>query len=171
MGVLPAPLGGGKMARLSSGAMLTTARLVDPVGGRASYGLFRVDTGDDIVIANPHVIQSAGATATGQMQVEGIDGRPLAVPIYTLDVDLGPMGYVQGVTVLGLDISALGYQGLIGDNLLDHGVLVRDGPGKAWSFTAAGYRPSPPPYPIALAIAGVGIAAVAAAALWPQRPR
>jgi len=149
--------------------MLANVRLVDPTTKLGAYGLVRVDTGDDIAIADPSLIASTGAQPTDQTEVQGIDGQPVQVPLYHLDIDLGAGSYISDMEVMGLNISALGYAGLFGDNLLDHGILVRDGPAQTWSFTGIS-TPVANPFPTALTIAGVGLAAIVAAALWP-RPR
>lgn len=154
--------------RLQSGSMLTNARVVDLSTGQGSYGLFRIDTGDDIAIIDPSILATIRAQPIGHTDVQGIDGQPLSVPKYVVDVDLGSMGYIYNVECLGLSIAALGYAGLIGDNELDQGLLVRNGPAQSWSFTSS-TAPLQSPFGLPLAVAGVGLAAVVTAALWPRQ--
>lgn len=158
------------MPKLVGGAMLVTARVVDPTNGRGGYGVMRIDSGDDIAIIDPSLMNSIGVVPVAHAQVEGIDGQPVTVPVYHIDVDLGSMGYLTNVEAFGLNISGLGYAGLFGDNELNQGVLVRDGPAQTFSFTGtSAVPPSPPSYGMPLAIAAVGLAGVATAALWPRR--
>lgn len=158
------------MPKLVGGAMLTTARVVDPTNGRGGYGVMRIDTGDDIALIDPSLMNSIGVLPTAHTQVEGIDGQPVTVPVYHIDVDLGSMGYLVNVEALGLNIQSLGYAGLFGDNELDQGVLVRDGPARTFTFTTTlAIPPAPPSYNTPFTIAAVGIAGIAVAALWPRR--
>lgn len=160
------------MPRLQSGAMTMNARVVDPVTGRAGYGLVRVDTGDDIALMSPSLLQTIGAVPVSSTEVEGIDGKPLSVQKYQVDIDLGGDGYLVNVEVLGLGLASLGYAGLFGDNELDQGILIRNGPARTWTFTASGpIAPPANPFPIAAAITGVGGLAILTAALWPRQRR
>lgn len=160
------------MPRLVGGAMTATVRIVDPASGRAGYGLVRIDTGDDVAIIAPSLMAAIGVQPVGHTDVEGIDGKPIPVPIYRIDVDLGRDGYLTNVEAYGLDIRALGYAGLFGDNELDQGILVRDGPAGSWSFTATAALPPPgPSYGVPIAIGAIGIAGILAAGFWPRRRR
>ena len=145
----------------STGAMLATVRVVDPATWRGAYALVRVDTGDDITIVSPSVLASAGAVPTSHSSVEGIDGTAIRVPTYHVLLDLGQGQLLGPLEVLGLDMSPLGVDGLLGDNALDEGVLVRDGPTRTWSFAPVVSSPPPPNYTwaILLALLGAGIVA------------
>jgi len=141
-----------------NGAMILVVRVVDPKTGRSAYGRFRVDTGDDIVLCNPALISAIGATPVSTSTVQGIDGSPVEVREYILELDLGQMGFLTDVQVMGLNLASLGYDGLLGDNALDQGVLVRDGPGRTWSFAAGGVAQNRPPslvLPISIGLAGL----------------
>ena len=152
-------------ALTASGAMLVTVRVVDPHTRRAAYGTFRVDTGDDIVLVNPAILSAIGASPIATSTVQGIDGSPVEVREYDLDLDLGQMGFLGNVRVMGLNVQQLGIDGLLGDNALDQGVLVRDGPGRTWSFSTAttGQAVTPPSLVLPITLGILGLAAIGVA--------
>jgi hypothetical protein len=141
----------------SDGSMLVVVRVYNPATGRSASGTFRIDTGDDTTIVDPLILGAIGAMPIGSQTIEGVDGQPVTDNLYRVDLDLGASGYVPGVTVVGQDLSGLGLAGLIGDNLLAQGVLVRDGPAGTFSLTVA------PPIPTASNV-GATVAALAALA-------
>jgi len=153
--------------RLHNGAMILDTRIVNPSSpSMATYASVRIDTGDDVALLDPAIISAIGATPTGSVMVMGLDGRVYQAPTYTLDVDLGSGGYLAGVTFAAVDVSDLGVQGLFGDNELDRGVLVRNGPAKSFDFVVAepsAGAPSPPNYGLAAAalVTLVGFGAMA----------
>jgi hypothetical protein len=128
-----------------NGAMLMPIRLVNPANGEAVYGLGRIDTGADLALLDPRLATAIGAPDFGSGRVEGIDGTPLTDPLYQIDLDLSASGFIPEVTWIGQPLSAqFGFDALLGCNVLDEGVLVRDGPGGSFSFIVTAY-PAPPP--------------------------
>jgi hypothetical protein len=148
-----------------SGALVIPVRVVNPATGLSATGRFRIDTGDDVTLIDPALARAVGALAAGSSGVIGVGGGIEQDPQYVLDLDLGDAGYVAGVQCIGQSVAALGYDGLLGDNVLDLGLLVRDGP--AGQFTLVVGPPSPARQSalgtdIAVAAVALGVAAVVA---------
>ena len=155
------------MPDLTQGKMLLSVRVVDPTSGRGAYGSFRVDTGDDVALVDPAILAAIGAslTPTGTVGIVGVDGQPINAPSYLLDLDLGPDGYLPGVTLVAMPLGGLGYSGLIGVNVLKRGLLMLDGPDGEWQFTVG------PPKSASVAwlpwtAVGAGLGLLGAAVFW-----
>jgi len=125
-----------------SGSMLLTARISAP--DRPAAGVWvrlRVDTGATWAVVDPAVLRGLGLTPCGVDLVQGLGGPATPAPVYVVTLDLGASGRLDRVPVVALPIPAdVGVQGLFGDNLLDRGLLIRDGPRRQWSFRLT--RPS-----------------------------
>ncbi len=143
---------------LNNGAAELPVYIVNPATGLRSQGLALVDSGDQIVLCNPALAQAVGAIRTNTDSLEGVVGQPVSDPQYTLDLDLGPAGYVANATLIG-QATGLGYAILIGQNALGTGVFLYDGPGG--TFTLDLGISAPPPS----SNRGLGIAAIVAAAV------
>jgi hypothetical protein len=150
---------------LASGRMYTTVRLLGPAG--PAYARLRVDTGDDLTLVAPAALAPLGAVPVSFTTVVGIDGRPALIPWYDLDVelvDLAPGQTIRDVRVAAYQVSEEA-DGLFGDNLLDRGVLVRDGPNRSWTFALAEAGPPQPTSPRAALAVLAGTAGITGAAL------
>lgn len=125
--------------------MKEAVTVVNPATGLTAGALARFDTGDDIALIDPSVLSSLGPVQpVGTDTVQGIGGAPISGSVYLLDLSLGPEGYIAGVRFVAVPIAgSLGIGVLAGDNVLNSGVLLRDGPGRFWSFTATGSTPGP----------------------------
>lgn len=146
---------------LPDGSMVAPMTVVNPTNGRTAIAVARIDTGDDIALIDPSVANTLALVANGQTTVEGVSGQPVVTPLYTVDFNLGASGYASSVQVAGFPGLArvMGITLLAGDDLLNRGVLVRDGPGGFWSFTTAGgvaVPPGPNWWAIGAAVAGIG---------------
>ena len=153
------------MPSLIGGAMVRSLTVVNPVNGRTAGALTRIDTGDDVALLDPSIIQTLGLVPQGSVTVEGVDGQPVQAQLYTVDVSLGPDGYAANVQVAGYPglASTLGVGLLTGDTLLDRGFLWRDGPGRQWGFTVVGGLSAPAPVnPWAVAGGALGLVGLAA---------
>lgn len=158
------------MPNLSNGQMLLSIRVVNPSTGAATYARVRIDTGADTALISPALAKSIGVASTGTQQVVGVDGQVINAPVYVLDVDLGVSGYLQSMAFLGMDLSDLGLDGLFGDDLLNQGVLVRNGPDRSFYFVSAApgvVLPQQKSEPLAVAIlAGMAGLALLGAAIY-----
>lgn len=155
------------------GGMLTRGvQIVNPANGKAAGAVGLFDTGSSLVLVDPMVISTIGAVPNGTEPIQGVGGGPESGYLYRLDIDMGTSGTVSAVRCVSIPIAAsLGVGVLAGADLLDRGVLVRDGPGGFWSFTAAQGAVVPAtPSPWLIGGGLVGLAGLAVVAL-AMRPR
>ncbi len=115
-----------------SGAMTLQAKIVNPDTGQSKDADFRIDTGADISAICLYYAEDLALKPKRFTVVSDADGEPLDVPVFVVDLALSGC-YLRNVEVIGLDLSRSNCAGLIGDNVLDKGILVRDG--NSWSFT------------------------------------
>lgn len=104
------------------------ATIANPYTGARASGVVLVDTGDQRAIISPALLSQVGAAQVGTKPVIGVDGQPTTAGLYAVDWDLGAGGVVtafapgrQPIYTLGMDVSALGVDGLLGRNLLAGG--------------------------------------------------
>lgn len=100
-------------------------------------GVARVDTGADRCVLDPAVAQAAGAVPVGYAVEVGVDGAPIPAALYTLDLDMGPLGSLPAVTWAALPLRAAGLDvdALIGVNVLERSELSYDGRGGWWTLS------------------------------------
>lgn len=122
--------------RIHSGAMLAPGRIVNPQTGKNTETRFMVDTGSDFTAICLLLAQQIDLKPEDWVLAQGVDRDPFTAPVFTVDLLLQdcPIGTVR---VVGLDMQGLGYGGLIGNDLLDRGLLVRDGETGHWYFALA----------------------------------
>ncbi len=151
----------------SSGFATVGFRAVNPISGVASQpSIGLIDSGDQRAVVSPALISSIGAMPYGTSQIIGFDGQPVGANLYMVDLDFGSGGYVPSVIVASYSISGLGFDALIGVNILRTGVFTYNGPKGTFTFdvgrTNAPAITSPTTYAavglIALGLAGIGIA-------------
>jgi len=107
------------------------AEVINPETGRSANIDARIDTGADVSAICIAVADKIGVRPIGFCAVIDADGDPVDAPVF--EVDLNIRGCVLNrVKVIGLDLSRSDCAGLIGNNILDKGVLVRDN--NSWSF-------------------------------------
>ena len=163
-------LGVRRLAQLTSGAAVVGFSVLDPATGTGGEGIARVDSGADRSLIDTGLIASAGLAPSGTLTIVGIDGQPQDLPVYVLDLDLGPHGLVKGVRFVGDNLQKpLGYDALIGVDVLRTGLFVYQGYADTFELQAgmAGYvPPAVPTWPlyvgIGLVLAG-GVGVVVAA--------
>ncbi len=154
-----------------SGGATPQYRVVNPAtGARSSSAVALVDSGDQRAIASPTLIAKTGAPQVSVKPVVGVDGIPTTAPQYLVDWDLGPAGYVKAqepgrapIYTLGMDVSALGVQGLVGRNLLQTGTFVYAG--NVYALQLGSVRPPAAPAPARAWVAFAGLFALGALAV------
>jgi len=119
--------------RIHSGAMLTPGRIVNPHNLKSTDVKFMVDTGSEFSAVCLWLASKIDLKPVDWCLVQGVGRDPFTAPVFNVDLVLQdcPVGTVN---VLGLDFSGMGHGGLIGNNLLDKGLLVRDGETGHWYF-------------------------------------
>ena len=101
--------------------------LTDPYTGRAHHGIARVDTGADRTVVALDVLHRMGTPPRGTVTLIGVTGTPEEKPVYLLTVTVPGAGTVGPTEVVGDDMAGIGYDALIGTDLLSTGVLIYDG--------------------------------------------
>jgi predicted aspartyl protease len=115
-----------------TGAMMLRAEVINPETGKSADVDFRIDTGADVSAICIAVADKIGARPIGFCTVLDADGDPVDTPVF--EVDLNIQGCtLNRVKVIGLDLSRSDCAGLIGNNVLNKGVLVKSG--ESWSFS------------------------------------
>lgn len=117
---------------MNDGAMMFQAKIINPDTGQSADANFRIDTGADVSAICLVMADRIGVKPKGFCTIYDADGEPMEVPVFVVDMDIHGCR-LNGVEVVGLDLSRSNCSGLIGDNILDHGVLIRDG--NSWSFS------------------------------------
>lgn len=149
--------------------------LVNTYTGAASrLAVALVDSGDQRAIASPTLLAQIGAQQVFTRSVVGVDGTPTTAGVYEVDWAIPGVGYVaalvpgrEPIYTIGMDVSALGVQGLIGRNLLQTGSFVYAGAAGTYTLTLGVALP-PLARPAAarvlpwVGLAGLGVAAFAA---------
>lgn len=111
--------------------MVLQAKIINPDNGRGKDADFRIDTGADVSAVCLYHAEDLGLKPKRFTVVSDADGEPMEVPVFVVDMDIHGCR-LSGVEVVGLDLSRSNCSGLIGENILSRGVLVRDG--NSWSF-------------------------------------
>ncbi len=111
------------MPNLQARAALVAFQAINLQNGKQAGGTARVDSGADISLVDLTVLNAVGASQTGSIEVQGIDGNAVQMPLYTVDLNFGNYGYIQNAVVAGDDglVSRDGYPALIGTDLLSSG--------------------------------------------------
>jgi hypothetical protein len=122
--------------RIQSGAMLAPSRIINPRTREHVETRMMVDTGSEFTAICLLLAQKINLRPVDWCLVQGVDRDPFTAPVFNVDLVLQdcPVGNVD---VLGLDFTGLGHGGLIGNDLLDRGLLVRDGETGHWYFALA----------------------------------
>ena len=125
------------MPEISGGSMFIPVRVTNPKTGKSADTVFRIDTGSDYTALCMGIASKIDARPSDFVMVQGVDRDPVDAPVYKLDLDVQgcPVGKVQ---VIGLDFSGMDYGGLLGNDVLDRGLLVRDGEAGRWYFYLPG---------------------------------
>jgi len=112
--------------------MLISGKVINLKNGRSAEVTFQIDTGADVSVVDLSFAQAIGAIPSEWTTILDVDGTPIAAPIYKvmLVLDNCDLGTVK---LVGLNLPG-GRQGLIGNDILDRGLLVRDGRMKQWFF-------------------------------------
>lgn len=124
------------MPNLQARAALVAFQAINLQNGKQSGGTARVDSGADISLVDLSVLQSISATQTGSIEVQGIDGNAVQMPLYTIDLNFGNYGYIQNAVVAGDDglVTRDGYQALVGTDLLSTGIFDYYGTGQTFNL-------------------------------------
>ncbi len=119
---------------IRDGSMLVPVTVTNPDTGKSADAVFRIDTGSDFTAVCLLVAQKIDARPGNFRDVQGVDRDPITAPVYAVDLTVQgcPLGRVE---MIGLDFTGLGYAGLIGNDVLDRGLLVRDGESGNWYLT------------------------------------
>jgi len=112
--------------------MLVPGKVINLKNGKSIDVTFQIDTGADASVIDLSFAREIDATPSEWVMILDVDGTPIAAPVFTLmlildNCDLGT------VKLVGLNLPG-GRQGLIGNDILDRGLLVRDGRMKQWFF-------------------------------------
>lgn len=106
--------------------MVLPALITDPRTGRSVVAHFRIDTGADVSALDLRIISALGSSPSGRMEILDADGTPITAPTYSLLFSLQGCNLGR-VEFVGLDLTRSGYDGLLGEDVLNKGILVRDG--------------------------------------------
>lgn len=142
--------------RVRNGSMLVPGRMVNPENGKSVDLTFRIDTGSDFTAVCLYLASKIDAKPIDFTSVQGVDRDPITAPVFRVDLSLQECS-VGKIDVIGLDFTGLNYAGLIGNDVLDMGLLVRDGETGHWYFAigsgtcGCAYQPQPSVAPLFLA--------------------
>lgn len=119
-----------------TGSLRLVAHLRNPQQpARHVAARLRIDTGAVMAVVDPRILTGLGLAPIGVQTLQGVTGATRQAPLYRIDLDLGAAGCLSQVTVAGIALPpAAGADGLFGDNLLRHGILLYNGPADTWSF-------------------------------------
>ncbi|MGB9622349.1 MAG: hypothetical protein ACPL07_00760 [Candidatus Bathyarchaeia archaeon] len=82
------------------------------------------------------IADKIGAVPRAYTKILDADGDFAEVPIYKVVLEIGECRVE--VDAIGIDLSKVGYGGLLGNDVLDRGVLVRNGLTGQWNFSIGG---------------------------------
>lgn len=117
--------------------MLADVTVINPQDGRTKNARFMVDTGSDVSAICILIAEDMGLKPVDFSSVMDADGQPIDVPVYEADIIIGKCT-IRRVKLFGLDLRGTGHQGLIGSDILDRGILIRDGVSCSWQFSVDG---------------------------------
>ena len=115
-------------------SMTVQGRVGNPVTGASSAVKMLIDTGASVSAICLAVADKIGVSPQRFRAVVDADGNQVEAPVFVVDIYLGDGCEFKNVEIAGLDLTGTGYAGLIGSNILDKGLLVRDGYSGSWYF-------------------------------------
>lgn len=113
--------------------MITPVKIINPTNGNTSATSFRIDTGADQSAVCVLIADKIGAVPRAYTKILDADGDFTEAPVYRLILEIGECRVE--VDAVGIDLSKVGYGGLLGNDVLDRGVLVRNGLTGQWYFS------------------------------------
>ena len=115
-------------------SMSVQGMVANPATGASSAAKMRIDTGADVSVICLAIADKIGVSPQRFRTVIDVDGNQVEAPVFVVDIYLADSCELKNVEVAGLDLTGTGYTGLIGSNILNKGLLVRDGYSGSWYF-------------------------------------
>lgn len=109
-----------------NGAMIVGVVVGNPATGQTVQGVGRVDTGADTTLIDPTFVAPLGLIPTGTTPIQGVLGSPTAEPDYIAGVTIPGAGSLAAVGMTADPLRPLGYDVLVGLDILSTGTLRVD---------------------------------------------
>lgn len=131
------------MPRLGpEGAIVVPVAITDPATGRVHRGIARVDTGADRTVVAIRVMREMGIAPRGHVTLIGVTGAPEQKPVYRIGIAVPGSGSAGVIDAVGDDMAGLGYDALIGVDVLRTGVLIYDGASESFELILGAFSPA-----------------------------
>jgi len=114
--------------------MSVQGKVANPATGASTAVKMLVDTGTGISAICLAIADKIGVRPQRFRTVVDANGDKIDAPVFVVDIYMADACELKNVEVVGLDLTGTGYAGLIGNNILNKGMLIWDGCSGNWRF-------------------------------------